>query len=1447
MTLLHRWLLAFTLLFAASAQAQINAIISVNSAAEFAAGANRFHQQYPDIAISARTPEQLAELSNDELRAWLQPAQLLFGIGLFGPEVERLRALIAAYPGERFIIHSERELVQLSRSGGRAPFASGDDAERFGRLKPDGDIASWLVQQSQQYPQQRDWITARSYWLGGGTDNIAQLLGWFAAHLNERSGGKQIDVMPPQTRGVLRFRQQGQERSADTVRWSQPGWIAVLDHSRADRAGDRELSDTLCAKLAARKLDCVTLLGAWGTGSVQAVQWIQQQAQQRKAPLLAIVNLQDFVVGAGEGREQVTQLLQQIDVPVLKGLRLEGRSETQWRLSADGLPQERVHYQLAMPELQGSSQPLLLAGWNEQQIDKLTGLRFGISAPIASQIDKLVDRLARWQALRLKKNADKRVAIIYYNHPPGRHNIGADNLDVPRSLFEMLQALKRAGYNTGELPASSEALLDQLQQRGINLPEQNDALTAMAREVTTMSGADYRRWFDTLPAELRGEMEHGPLGYLQAQLRRAVEQREPVIATALLDHAMRELRHLLEGVNHPARQRALDLLTQFEEAARAQIASTGKPDWRAVDALTTALADTHIEGVRGWGPGPGHVMVSGGKLVLPGLHFGNIFIGPQPPRGWEVDEELLHANMIFPPPHQYLAFYHYLRDQFCADALVHVGRHSTYEFLPRRRAALGDDDYSNLIVGDLPSIYPYIVDGVGEGIQAKRRGLAVMIDHLTPPLAATALYDDLLKLRQLVESYEAGAGSGDTPARRATLAEMRALVGSSGIERELRESMAEPLAVRGISYEQVDGDLLAHEVGHYLTKLQERFMPLGLHVFGRDWEQKAVDTMLQSMGADAEQHRAALVASPHAEMSALLSALNGHFVAPGKGNDPIRTPEALPTGRNFHALDSSLLPTRIGWRMGRELAQRARSEKRANNSDDNGREALILWASDTVRDEGTMVAFGLDLLGVEPIWNGRGIVEGVKRRALAKGEQRRDVVFTSSGLFRDLYGDQLALLERANLMALDGAAATLRRDYPALRVALAAALEPLGAASRPGSETLQQNLVAAHWLDDARKQLDAGRSAAEAGKLATLRLFGVAPGGYGAGISRIVERSGAWQSRDEVAEVYVNRMGHAYGSNYQGDAVPELFGDLLKSVRHTYLGRASNLYGLMDNNDAFDYLGGLSLAVEQASGKVPENFVSWHADPNRIHLEPLPQALLGELRGRFLNPQWITALMKHDYSGARTMGSKFVEYLWGWQVTNPEIIDDAVWREVKSVYIDDKYQLQLDQFLEKGNNVHVKSNMLAVMLVAIQKGFWKADAATIKQLGEQFAQLVVEHGLPGSGHTRPDHPMLQWLLPQLDPQLAQALRQRLAQAQMPAHEAAQAPSTISELQSADLQNADSDDAPSQQQNSGDASDDSEQQSGGQHFVWLLIVAALLLGAGIWRGVARQPAAAQRRD
>jgi cobaltochelatase CobN len=155
--------------------------------------------------------------------------------------------------------------------------------------------------------------------------------------------------------------------------------------------------------------------------------------------------------------------------------------------------------------------------------------------------------------------------------------------------------------------------------------------------------------------------------------------------------------------------------------------------------------------------------------------------------------------------------------------------------------------------------------------------------------------------------------------------------------------------------------------------------------------------------------------------------------------------------------------------------------------------------------------------------------------------------------------------------------------------------------------------------------------------------------------------------------------------------------------------------------------------------------------------------------------------MQHGYAGARTIGSEFTEYLWGWQVTNPDIIKSWAWDEVKSVYLDDRYHMGVNRFLEQGANVHVKTNMMAILMVAAQKGFWQADEQTLQQVARQWADLLLKNGLPGSGHTRPDHPVFKWVMPLLREDQRQPLQAMLDKALVQKPQAEKAPATVAEI------------------------------------------------------------------
>ncbi len=1348
--------------------ATLVAIVSERNAAELAQMAQSLHAQHQNHRLVFRTSAQIDALSDAELEQLLSSADSILLTTVFKETAQRLLPPLRTSKVKHVIALSGDPALGLnSRWNGERLFKDNDPRyAEVSSLTDDKDASPDAVANAaKKYPQLAPWIHARGYWQNRNPANLQSLLALMLSPMDSRLSTRIAPLQSPQTVRIRR----GSEWIAPADLTSKGKLVVVLDDQHADQVGD--VGEALCKSIGQTQFDCVTVFAGWGVASREALEMLRQRVGKQ---ITAIISVQDFVVGGSSDRVAATRLLEQLNVPVFKALRLYDVDAEAWQLSDQGLSWDSVYYRVAMPELQGISQPLVIAAAAKPQIDSLTGIAISRVTLLPKQADLLARRVARWSQLQTKTNADKRVALVYYNHPPGRHNIGADNLDVPASLLEILRSMKAAGYDTGALPDTPQALLDRLQRDGVNLPEQGDALRSMAERVTTVSAAEYSQWFAQMPKTLQQEMVGGPLAMLETKVAQARQARLPNEARAQVEHALGELKHLVEGAQHPARERALDLIRQLQSAYETYI---GGGSVEPVTKLTKALIATGIEGLRGWGAVPGYVMVNDGKFILPGIRFGKVFVGPQPPRGWELNEELLHANTSVPPTHQYLAFYFWLHNAFKADAVVHLGRHSTYEFLPRRSVGVGENDYSTLIAGDVPGIYPYIVDGVGEGLQAKRRGLAVIIDHLIPPLTATPLYDDLLRLRQLVESYESTSNSA---LREQAATAMRALIDELNLRDALTASMDAELKVRGIRFEQADDELLVHEIGHYLTRLQEDFMPLGLHVFGKTWSDQAINTMMTSLKQgdvkDVAKVERDLRRSPVEEMKALHRALNGRFVPAGSGNDPIRNPAALPTGRNFHGLDNSLIPSRLGYSLGQQLAIDARKRVQPD-----GKEAVILWASDSVRDEGAMVGFGLALLGIEPQWNSRGIVSGLKRQPLQTIGSRADTMFVTSGLFRDLFGEQIAWLDKAVLLALDGSRGTIEREHPALAPSLRAALQPLGAMAVGGDEPLARNYVAAHWIVEAKNLLASGTTPEAAGRDASLRVFGTAPGDYGAGINRLAERSGAWTDRKELAKTYLGRIGHAYRADGKSQSRQDLLRNNLGTVRNTYLGRASNLYGLMDNNDAFDYLGGLSLAVETVSGRVPASYVADHSNTAKPNMQPLPAALVGELRGRFLNPAWIKPLMQHGYAGARTIGSEFTEYLWGWQVTNPDIIKSWAWDEVKAVYLDDRYQIDVDRFLEQGSNVHVKTNMMAILMVAAQKGFWQTDEATLQQVAQEWADLLLQNGLPGSGHTRPDHPVFEWIMPRLREDQRQPLQSMLDKARVEVVKPGTSPSTMTEV------------------------------------------------------------------
>lgn len=510
--------------------------------------------------------------------------------------------------------------------------------------------------------------------------------------------------------------------------------------------------------------------------------------------------------------------------------------------------------------------------------------------------------------MQQKPNKEKRIAIIYYNHSPGKHNIGASYLNVFRSLEVILNNLRQRGY----------VIRGKISEQAI-------------KELILLSGRNVGSW---APGELEKLMEHKNVVLLPISTYKRWYRKLP-------------------------------------EAFRKNVE-------------------------RQWGP-PDNctVMTHQRYFVLPVINLGNIIVAPQPQRGVSGDAwKLYHSHDVF-PHHQYIAFYLWLKNEFHADAVIHLGTHGTLEWLPGKEVGLGSTDPPQILIQDLIDIYPYVVDDVGEGIQAKRRGYAVIIDHLTPPIVKAGLYKSYTKLGTLISEYEA---CENEDLKREKLKEIKRLADKLNLTKALH---LKNLDERGLE-----------RLEHYLITLKEDLMPKGLHTFGNSPDRKSAQEMAKLI--DTSNAFEKIMKSGPNEIQSLIKALNGKYVPPASGNDPIVNPESIPTGKNFYAFDPAKIPSKQAWSIAGKLVKNILQNYLRKHKAYPRKVSIVLWATETIRNEGINEAQALWLIGMKPVWDQKGKVIGVEPiPALELKRPRIDVVIHASGLYRDMFPDKLKLLDEA--------------------------------------------------------------------------------------------------------------------------------------------------------------------------------------------------------------------------------------------------------------------------------------------------------------------------------------------------------------------------------------------------------------------------------------------------
>lgn len=950
---------------------------------------------------------------------------------------------------------------------------------------------------------------------------------------------------------------------------------------------------------------------------------------------------------------------EELDVPIINGIVNNYMNRTEYEASSRPLPADKM-MKLDLQELWGAIDPVIMAA---TEIDPETETETSVS--IDYQVGWLIDRVESWVNLGEIPESDKKIAIIYYNHGGGKDNIGASYLDIVPSLSSLLDAMAVGGYALNESQAPNETeLLNLMLTQGINIgtwaPGELEKMVATGK-VILLPESTYEEWFLGLPEERQQEV---------------TDQ---------------------------------------------------------------------------WGPAPGEIMVweneSGKYLVIPRIEVGeNVLLAPQPSRGWLDDSEALYHDSELPPHHQYIAFYLWLQHSeeeggFGSDALVHFGRHGTQEWLPGKEFGLSRYDWPSLMIGDLPVIYPYVMDGLGEGNEAKRRGGAVIVDHLVPPIISAGSYGDYANLSEAIQNYE--QAEVDASLKAAHRSEVLNLTLSLSLDKEFNMTEAE-------NNETYFNTVFLEGLEELLDEYKSQSMPYGLHTLGTSPKGEQLVGMVNSMlGADfadsvhefngtegaqlylldlvlnqggnsteaqtqvlgagnetvstflssAEEY-AANLALGEEEIQQVLNALDGRFIPGNPGGDPVRNPEALPSGRNFYAFDQRIVPTEAAWTLGQEMADQMLDAYVAEHGTYPRKVAYVLWAGETTRHEGVMEAEILYLLGVKPVWNsGRVVdVEAIPMETL--GRPRVDVVVQISGLYRDMYPDKVRLLDKA--------------------VKLAYAQEDSPNYVRENADVLKASLMSEGSLNES-----------EALDLALLRIFGSSDGAYGTGLPNAVSASNTWESNDELAELYISKMCNAYGEYVWGENLRELFEKNLEGVEATVHSRSTNLYGTLDNDDFFQYLGGLNLAVSSVSGgEYPDSFITNMLTGGDEQVETLAEFLTRETYSRYFNPRWIDGMQGHGYAGAREM-SDFIENLWGWEATNPDLISDKMWNQVYQTYMADQ---ELSAWI-KQNNPYAYQSMTARMLETSRKGNWDASDEVLESLAAEYAESVVEEGVTCCHHT----------------------------------------------------------------------------------------------------------------
>lgn len=760
--------------------------------------------------------------------------------------------------------------------------------------------------------------------------------------------------------------------------------------------------------------------------------------------------------------------------------------------------------------------------------------------------------------------------------------------------------------------------------------------------------------------------------------------------------------------------------------------------------------------VASWGQPPGELYVGDGAIYVGSLRFGKVVLLIQPPRGFGENPVAIYHNPELPPSHHYLATYRWLEHSFRAHAVVHLGKHGSLEWLPGKGLGLAAQDAPDAVLGNLPLIYPFIVNDPGEGTQAKRRAHAIIVDHLIPPMARAESYGELARLEQLLDEYATVAALD--PDKLASLrGQIWTLIQSAQLHHDLGAD-APPQAE--------DFDEFVLRLDGYLCEIKDAQIRDGLHVLGQPPQgEELVNDVLAVLGA----HQVFGSGPPLPGLRTAIARCtgldeHGSRAVVDQLQDLART---LVRGAQAASWNPARLPAVVSEVLGQphpavvEVLRFACTELVPRLAACTAEIANVLRALEgrfiepgpsgsPTRGLVSVLPTGRNFYSVDPkaiptrnaYEVGAALADSLLQRHRADtGQWPRSIGLTVWGTSTmrtqgDDIAEVLALLgvrptwddasRRVTGLEVVGLDELGRpRIDVVLRISgffrdafphVVALLDDAIATVARLPEPAKSNYIAAHYRADLVQHGDDRR--------ARTRIFGSKPGAYGAGLLPLID-SRQWRSDADLAEVYATWGGYAYGRDLHGVAAREDLEHAFRRISVAAKNVDTREHDIADSDDYFQYHGGMVAMVRALTGTNPAAYVGDSALPHAVRTRSLAEETRRVFRCRVVNPRWIAAMQRHGYKGGFELAAT-LDYLFGFDAT-AGVVEDWMYQQLAQCYVLDG---GVQQFLRRSNPWALRA-MAERLLEAAERGLWaQPDPAQLDALRGVY--LDVEGDLEGS-------------------------------------------------------------------------------------------------------------------